>query len=419
MRNNRKGALPDNRQGSPVLSARQHAAAAQPRPPRTVTYPSAEQAQPPQHLGIHIPHRLDASDHPTDAGHCLTSPPGPYAPTPRRNSPAPFKTLPCRRTTVPPFRRLGTPRRHRATPRRRAPTLQLPDATLPPHSRHTPAAAHRLHTVPTPRTTPLTQEHAPRRALPRLTAGPQCSNSPSQLARLIQGTPLPPHNGSTVPTPRTIPPTPEPATRRALPRLSAGPQRSNSPSQRSRAIQDTPLPPNTDPTSSRHLGPPPTPGHASPPGTAPPLRRSPMLQLPVATLPPHSRHTPAAAHRLHTVPTPRTIPPTPEPATRRALPHLTAGTQRSNSPSQRSRSIQDTPLPPHNGPTPSQPSDHPADTGTRPAPGTKKSGSASRTYSFVSNFSVKNRRLHLAQTNALTQHNQSGAYPLINPCSHN
>ncbi len=225
MRNNRKGALPDNRQGSPVLSARQHAAAAQPRPPRTVTYPSAEQAQPPQHLGIHIPHRPDASDHPTDAGHCLTSPPGPYAPTPRRNSPAPFKTLPCRRTTVPPFRRLGTPRRHRATPRRRAPTLQLPDATLPPHSRHTPAAAHRLHTVPTPRTTPLTQEHAPRRALPRLSAGPQRSNSPSQPARLIQGTPLPPHNGSTVPTPRTIPPTPEPATRRAQknPALRAGP----------------------------------------------------------------------------------------------------------------------------------------------------------------------------------------------------
>lgn len=28
-------------------------------------------------------------------------------------------------------------------------------------------------------------------------------------------------------------------------------------------------------------------------------------------------------------------------------------------------------------------------------------------------------RLHLAHTNALTQHNQSGAYPLINPCSHN
>ena len=309
MRNNRKGALPDNRQGSPVLSARQHAAAAQPRPPRTVTYPSAEQAQPPQHLSIHIPHRPDASDHPTDAGHCLTSPPGPYAPTPRRNSPAPFKTLPCRRTTVPPFRRLGTPRRHRATPRRRAPTLQLPDATLPPHSRQTPAAAHRLHTVPTPRTTPLTQEHAPRRALPRLTAGPQCSNSPSQLARHIQGTPRPPHNGSTVPTPRTIPPTP---------------------------------------------------GHASPPGpNAPTPRRN--APAPFKTHP--CRRT-TAPHR----PNPRTTPP-----------------------------AQDSTAP----------------------PGTKKSGSASRTYSFVSNFSVKNRRLHLAQTNALTQHNQSGAYPLINPCPHN
>ena len=268
MRNNRKGALPDNRQGSPVLSARQHAAAAQPRPPRTVTYPSAEQAQPPQHLGIHIPHRPDASDHPTDAGHCLTSPPGPYAPTPRRNSPAPFKTLPCRRTTVPPFRRLGTPRRHRATPRRRAPTLQLPDATLPPHSRHTPAAAHRLHTVPTPRTTPLTQEHAPRRALPRLTAGPQ---------------------------------------------------RSNSPSQRSRAIQDTPLPPNTDPTPSRHLGPPPTPGHASPPGpNAPTPRRN--APAPFKTHP--CRRT-TAPHR----PNPRTTPPTPGPAPRRAQknPALRAG----------------------------------------------------------------------------------------------
>ena len=208
MRNNRKGALPDNRQGSPVLSARQHAAAAQPRPPRTVTYPSVEQAQPPQHLGIHIPHRPDASDHPTDAGHCLTSPPGPNAPTPRRNAPVPFKTLPCRRTPTPHRPDTSAPRRHRATPRRRA-----------------------------------------------------------------------------------------------LPRLSAGPQRSNSPSQRSRAIQDTPLPPNTDPTSSRHLGPPPTPGHASPPGTAPPLRRAPTLQLPVATLPLHSRHTPAAAQRPHTVPT--------------------------------------------------------------------------------------------------------------------
>ena len=125
-------------------------------------------------------------------------------------------------------------------------------------------------------------------------------------------------------------------------------------------------------------------------------------------------------HNGSTVPTPRTIPPTPEPATRRALPHLTAGTQRSNIPPQLASAIQDTSPPPHNGP-PHHPdaSNHSADTGTRPAPGTKKSGSASRTYSFVSNFSVKNRRLHLAQTNALTQHNQSGAYPLINPCSHN
>ena len=150
-----------------------------------------------------------------------------------------FPTVPTPRTTPP---TPGT-----ASPRRRAPTLQLPVATLPPHSRHTPAAAHRLHTVPTPRTTPLTQEHAPRRALPRLTAGPQCSNSPSQLARLIQGTPLPPHNGSTVPTPRTIPPTPEPATRRALPHLTAGTQRSNIPPQLASAIQDTSPPPHNGP----------------------------------------------------------------------------------------------------------------------------------------------------------------------------
>ena len=162
----------------------------------------------------------------------------------------------------------------------------------------------------------------------------------------------------------------------------------------------------------------PTPRTTPPtPGTASPRRRAPTLQLPVATLPCHSRHSPAAEHRPHTVPTPR---PPADTGPRLAAGHCPASPPgRSNSPSQRSRSIQDTPLPPHNGPTPSQPSDHPADTGTRPAPGTKKSGSASRTYSFVSNFSVKNRRLHLAQTNALTQHNQSGAYPLINPCPHN
>ena len=169
-------------------------------------------------------------------------------------------------------------------PQQHNPGRHVQSLTLP-QSRHNHrnTSAYIFPTVSTPRTTPP----AP---------GP---NAPTQFASAIQDTPLPPHNGSTVPTPRTIPPTPEPATRRALPRLSAGPQRSNSPSQRSRAIQDTPLPPNTDPTSSRHLGPPPTPGHASPPGTTSPHRRSPMLQLPVATRPPHSRHTPAAAQRFH------------------------------------------------------------------------------------------------------------------------
>lgn len=211
MRNNRKGALPDNRQGSPVLSARQHAAAAQPRPPRTVTYPSAEQAQPPQHLGIHIPHRLDASDNPTSAG----------------------------------------PQRSNAIRQR--------------HSRHSPAAAQRFHRSDA-------SEH-PADTGPRLAAG-HCPASPP---------------GPNAPTPR----------------------------------RNAPAPFKTHP-----------------------CRRT------------------TAPHR----PNPRTTPP-----------------------------AQDSTAP----------------------PGTKKSGSASRTYSFVSNFSVKNRRLHLAQTNALTQHNQSGAYPLINPCSHN
>ena len=169
-------------------------------------------------------HRSDASEHPADtgprlaAGHCPASPPGPNAPTPRRNAPVPFKTLPCRRTPTPHRPDTSAPRRHRATPRRRA--------------------------------------------LPRLSAGPQRSNSPSQLARLIQGTPLPPHNGSTVPTPRTIPPTPEPATRRALPHLAAGPLRSNSPSQLARSIQDTPLPPHNGSTVPTPRNTPPTPGPA-------------------------------------------------------------------------------------------------------------------------------------------------------------
>ena len=172
-----------------------------------------------------------------------------------------FPTVPTPRTTPP---TPGT-----ASPRRRAPTLQLPVATRPLHSRHSPAAEHRPHIVPTPR--------PPADTGPRLAAG-HCPASPP---------------GPNAPTPRR-----------------------NSPA---------------------------------------PFKAHTCCRTPVPT-----------------APTPRTIPPTPEPATRRALPHLTAGTQRSNSPSQRSRSIQDTPLPPHNGPTPSQPSDHPAGAGFNRTAGHKK-----------------------------------------------
>lgn len=197
---------------------------------------------------------------------------------------------------------------------------------------------------------------------PRTTPPAPGPNAPTQFASAIQDTSPPPHNGSTVPTPRTIPPTPEPATRRALPR-HASPPGSNAPTPRRNApapfkahtCRRTPVPTAPTPRTT-----PPTPGHASPPGpNAPTPRRN--APAPFKTHP--CRRT-TAPHR----PNPRTTPP-----------------------------AQDSTAP----------------------PGTKKSGSASRTYSFVSNFSVKNRRLHLAQTNALTQHNQSGAYPLINPCPHN
>ena len=256
-----------------------------------------------------------------------------------------FPTVSTPRTTPP---TPGT-----ASPRRRAPTLQLPVATRPLHSRHSPAAAQRFHRSDA-------SEH-PADTGPRLAAGLQRSNSPTQRSRPIQGIPLPPHTGST-PFRRLEPPRRHRATprRRALPRLSAGPQRSNSPSQRSppfkaHTCRRTPVPTAPTPRTT-----PPTPGHASPPGpNAPTPRRN--APAPFKTHP--CRRT-TAPHR----PNPRTTPP-----------------------------AQDSTAP----------------------PGTKKSGSASRTYSFVSNFSVKNRRLHLAQTNALTQHNQSGAYPLINPCSHN
>lgn len=77
----------------------------------------------------------------------------PYAPTPRRNSPAPFKTLPCRRTPAPhrsdasnhPADTGTRPAPSTTSPHRRSPMLQLPVATRPPHSRHTPAAAQRFH----------------------------------------------------------------------------------------------------------------------------------------------------------------------------------------------------------------------------------------------------------------------------------
>ena len=268
-------------------------------------------------------------------------------------------------------------------PQQHNPGRHVQSLTLP-QSRHNHrnTSAYIFPTVPTPRTIPPTPEPATRRALPHLAAGPLRSNSPSQLARSIQDTPLPPHNGSTAPTPRNTPP-------------------------------------NTDPTSSRHLGPPPTPGHASPPGTAPPLRRAPTLQLPVATLPPHSRHTPAAARRS---PPPRRLgPPRRHQNPPRAGHCLTsppgpnAPTPRRNAPAPFKTHPCRRTTAPHR---PNPRTTPPAQNSTAP-PGTKKSGSASRTYSFVSNFSVKNRRLHLAQTNALTQHNQSGAYPLINPCPHN
>ena len=229
----------------------------------------------------------------------------------------------------------------------------------------------------------------------------------------------------------------------------------------------------------------PTPRTTPPtPGTASPRRRAPTLQLPVATRPLHSRHSPAAAqrfhrsdasehpaeHRPHIVPTPR---PPADTGPRLAAGHCPASppvpnapTPRRNSPASfKAHPCRRTTVPPSrrlgqsrrhrnppraghcltsppgpNAPTPRRNAPapfktHPCRRTTAPhrpnlrttppaqdstaPPGTKKSGSASRTYSFVSNFSVKNRRLHLAQTNALTQHNQSGAYPLINPCSHN
>ena len=123
--------------------------------------------------------------------------------------------------------------------------------------------------------------------------------------------------------------------------------------------------PHTGPTPSRYLGPPrrhrapPSAGHcpAYPPGSNAPT--------PAATHPPHSRHTPAAEHRPHTIPTPRTTQPTPGPASRRALPRLSAVLQRTNA--RRNALAPFKTLPCRRTPTPHRPdaSDHPADTGPR------------------------------------------------------
>ena len=207
-----------------------------------------------------------------------------------------FPTVPTPRTTPP---TPGT-----ASPRRRAPTLQLPVATRPLHSKHSPAAAqrfhrsdasehpaeHRPHIVPTPRPPADT---GPRLAAGHCPASPPGPNAPTPRrnapapfkAHTCRRTPVP-----TAPTPRTTPPTPASPT-------PPGPQHPSPP------IKGTPLPPRAGPpppgasdhpadTRTRHA-----------PGTASPRRRDPTLQLPVATLPLHSRHTPAAAQRPHTVPT--------------------------------------------------------------------------------------------------------------------
>ncbi len=271
-----------------------------------------------------------------------------------------FPTVPTPRTTPP---TPGT-----ASPRRRAPTLQLPVATRPLHSRHSPAAAQRFHRSDA-------SEH-PADTGPRLAAG-HCPASPP---------------GPNAPTPRRNAPVPF----KTLP------------------CRRTPAPHRSD--ASNH---PADTGTRPAPSTTSPHRRSPMLQLPVATRPPHSRHTPAAAQRFHR---PDASDNPADTGTRHApgtaSPHRRDPTLQ-HSAATRQRHSRHFPTAAQRPPHHPDASNHPADTGTRPAPGTKKSGSASRTYSFVSNFSVKNRRLHLAQTNALTQHNQSGAYPLINPCSHN
>lgn len=133
-------------------------------------------------------HRSDASEHPADtgprlaAGHCPASPPVPNAPTPRRNAPAPFKAHPCRRTTVPPSRRLGQSRRHRNPPRAGHCLTSPPGPNAPTFRRNSPAPfktlPHRRTTAPTPsrRLEPPRRHRDPPRAghkkNPALRAGP-------------------------------------------------------------------------------------------------------------------------------------------------------------------------------------------------------------------------------------------------------
>ena len=205
-------------------------------------------------------------------------------------------------------------------PQQHNPGRHVQSLTLP-QSRHNHrnTSAYIFPTVPTPRTTPPTpgpnaptqlasaiqDTSPPPHAAPlrpdasdHLTsADPQCSTSPPRLTRAIQDTPLPPHNGSTVPTPRTTPPTPGTASprRRApmlqLPVATRPPHSRHTPAAAQRFHRPD-ASDNPADTGTRHA-----------PGTASPHRRDPTLQLPVATLPLHSRHTPAAAQRPHTVPT--------------------------------------------------------------------------------------------------------------------
>ena len=129
----------------------------------------------------------------------------------------------------------------------------------------------------------------------------------------------------------------------------------------------------------------------------PPLRRN--SPAPFKTLP--NSHTPVP-HRPDTLKHP-----------------ACTGPQRSNSPPQLAHAIQDTPQQPHAGPPLSR---HLETLRLHKAPPRRRAQKNPALRAGPIHLSVifsEKGRLHLAQTNALTQHNQSGAYPLINSCSHN